>query len=167
MDSLVPPCLSLSNVGANLGERVELLSNVIWWHHSTNQNFFKIYWNFLIGWMMWHCTAYRVYINPAAPKVSWKKLLHAQNLIAATPSPLLYILTALLPPLFMSKELDIHLAKIQDVVMPGTEGYRTSSTGCCSNFKRSSEALSSQIKIWFLEHRFMRRMHSRFYLSGY
>ena len=97
--------------------------------------------------MMWHCAAYRVYINPAAPRVSWKKLFYTQNQIAATPSPLLYILPPLLPLLFMSKELDVHLEKIQDVVTPGTEGCRTSSIGCCSNFRRSSEALSNQIKI--------------------
>ena len=92
---------------------------------------------------MWHCVAYRVYINPAAPKVLRKKLFYAQNPIAATPSPLLHILPTLLPPLFTSKELDVHLAKIQGVVMPETEGCRTSSTGCCSNFRRSSEALSN------------------------
>ena len=103
IDSLAPPWLSLSNVGANFGERVGFLSDVIRWHHSTNQNFFRIYWNFLIGWMMWHCAAYRVYINPAAHRVSWKKLFYAQNPIAATPSPLFHILSTLLSPLFTSK----------------------------------------------------------------
>ena len=52
--------------------------------------------------MMWHCVVYRVYINPAAPRVSGKKLFYAQNPIAAAPSPLLHILPALLLPLFMS-----------------------------------------------------------------
>ena len=125
MDSLAPPWF-----GTNLGERVRFLSDVIKWYHSTNQNFSKIYWNFLIGWMMWHCTANRFYINLATPRVSWKKLFYAKNSIAATPSPLLYILPTLLPPLFTSKKLNVHLAKIQGVVTPGTEGCRTSSTGC-------------------------------------
>ena len=146
MDSLAPPWLSLSNVGANFGERVGFLSDVIRWHHSTNQNFFRIYWNFLIGWMMWHCAAYRVYINPAAHRVSWKKLFYAQNPKIIVSSSLLYILPTLLPPLFMSKELDIHLAKIQGVVTPGTEGCRTSSTGCCSNFRKTFEDLPNQIE---------------------
>ena len=96
---------------------------------------------------MWHCAAYRVYINPSAPRVLRLKLFYAQNPIAATPSLLLHILPALVSPLFTSKKLDIHLAKVQGMVTPGTEGYRTSSTGCCSNFRRSSEVLSNQIKI--------------------
>ena len=96
---------------------------------------------------MWHCAAYRVYINPAAPRVSVQNLFCARNPLAAAPSPLLHILAALLSPLFTSKKLDVHLAKVQGVVMPGTEGCRTSSTGCCSNFRRSSEALPNQIEI--------------------
>ena len=30
---------------------------MIRWYHSTNQIFFRINWNFLIGRMMWHCMA--------------------------------------------------------------------------------------------------------------
>ena len=95
--------------------------------------------------MMWHYTTYRVYINPATPRVSWKKLFYAQNPIAAAPYPLLHILPTLLPPLFTSKELDIHLAKIQGVVMPRIEGCRTSSTSCYSNFRKTFEDLPNQI----------------------
>ena len=69
---------------------------------------------------MWHCTAYRVYINPAAPRVSWKKLFYAQNPIAAASSPLLHILPTLLSPLFMSRELDVHLVQEKGMVMPRT-----------------------------------------------
>ena len=65
-----------------------------------------------------------------------KETVLCTKLNSCYPSPLLCILPALLPPLFMSKELDIHLAKIQGVVMPGIEGCRTSSTGCCSNFRK-------------------------------
>ena len=92
---------------------------------------------------MWHCAAYRVYINPAAPRVSWMKLFYAKNPIAMNPSPLLHVFTALPSPLFMFKELDVHLVQGIGVVMPGTEGYRTSSTGCCSNFRKTSEVLSN------------------------
>ena len=94
---------------------------------------------------MWHCTAYRVYINPTALGFWGRTYFVQKNPLAATPSPLLYILTALLSPLFMSKELDVDLMQGKGMVMPGTEGCRTSLTGCCSNFRKTFEDLPNQI----------------------
>ena len=70
--------------------------------------------------MMWHCAAYRVYINPSVPRVLRLKLFYAPNPIAATPSLLLHILPALLSALFTFKELDVHLVQEKGMVMPGT-----------------------------------------------
>ena len=69
---------------------------------------------------MWHYAACRVYINPCAPRILNRKLFYAQNSIAVAPSLFLYVLPSLLSPLFMFKELDIHLVQEKGMVMPGT-----------------------------------------------
>ena len=167
LDSLAPPYLCLSNVGTNIGESMGVL---IWCDQMTSlhqSNFFQN----LLEFFDWSndvaLRSIQGHINPTAPRVSGQNLFCAKNPLAATPSPLLHVLPALLSPLFMSKKLDVHLAYVQGVVMPEIEGCRTSSTSCCSNFRRSSEVLSNQILIWFLEHTIMRRRYSRSYLSGY
>ena len=51
---------------------MEFLSDMIRWYHSTNQNFFRINWNFLIDRMMWHCMVQQGLFKPCLHLGFWE-----------------------------------------------------------------------------------------------
>ena len=83
------------------GDKVGFLSDMIRLYHSTNQNFFRIFWNFLIGRMMWHCMAQQGLFKPCLRLGFRDSAQYPEKM--RFPSTSLYLLYSSLSPLHVQR----------------------------------------------------------------